>query len=95
MLAGGIGNICADQMQKARDRRRSEADQVGGPARTSVQKPVKEAQSMASASLDADPTSRPRSDNPEMERRCQEVIDRCWQLGDANLIRSSTTGARV
>ena len=20
-------------------------------------------------------------DNPEMERRCQEVIDRCWQLG--------------
>jgi phosphoribosylformylglycinamidine synthase len=23
-------------------------------------------------------------DNPEMERRCQEVIDRCWQLGDAN-----------
>ena len=25
-------------------------------------------------------------DNPEMERRCQEVIDRCWQLGDANPI---------
>jgi phosphoribosylformylglycinamidine synthase len=23
---------------------------------------------------------------PEMERRCQEVIDRCWQLGDANPI---------
>lgn len=21
-----------------------------------------------------------------MERRCQEVIDRCWQLGDANPI---------
>ncbi|MCB1922840.1 MAG: hypothetical protein KDJ27_03690, partial [Gammaproteobacteria bacterium] len=20
--------------------------------------------------------------NPEMERRCQEVIDRCWQRGD-------------
>ena len=20
-------------------------------------------------------------ENPEMERRCQEVIDRCWQLG--------------
>ena len=26
--------------------------------------------------------------NPEMERRCQEVIDRCWQLGDANPIVS-------
>ncbi len=26
--------------------------------------------------------------NPEIERRCQEVIDRCWQLGDANPIVS-------
>ncbi|CDF98328.1 Putative Phosphoribosylformylglycinamidine synthase [Avibacterium paragallinarum JF4211] len=25
-------------------------------------------------------------DNPEMERRCQEVIDRCWQMGDDNPI---------
>ena len=25
-------------------------------------------------------------ENPEMERRCQEVIDRCWQLGDENPI---------
>lgn len=25
-------------------------------------------------------------ENPEMERRCQEVIDRCWQLGDKNPI---------
>ena len=25
-------------------------------------------------------------DNPEMERRCQEVIDRCWALGDENPI---------
>ncbi|MEO0369532.1 MAG: phosphoribosylformylglycinamidine synthase, partial [Pseudomonadota bacterium] len=26
-------------------------------------------------------------DNPEMERRCQEVIDKCWQLGDENPIQ--------
>ena len=26
--------------------------------------------------------------NPEMERRCQEVIDRCWQLGEDNPIIS-------
>ena len=26
--------------------------------------------------------------NPEMQRRCQEVIDRCWALGDANPIVS-------
>lgn len=25
--------------------------------------------------------------NPEMERRAQEVIDRCWALGDDNPIR--------
>ncbi len=25
-------------------------------------------------------------DNPEMERRCQEVIDRCWQMGSDNPI---------
>ena len=25
-------------------------------------------------------------DNPEMERRCQEVIDRCWALEDKNPI---------
>jgi phosphoribosylformylglycinamidine synthase len=25
-------------------------------------------------------------ENPEMERRCQEVIDRCWQMGDSNPI---------
>src|SRR5690625_5521070 len=24
--------------------------------------------------------------NPEIERRCQEVIDRCWQLGERNPI---------
>jgi phosphoribosylformylglycinamidine synthase len=24
--------------------------------------------------------------NPEMQRRCQEVIDRCWQLGEHNPI---------
>ena len=24
--------------------------------------------------------------NPEIERRCQEVIDQCWQLGEENPI---------
>ena len=24
--------------------------------------------------------------NPEMQRRCQEVIDRCWQMGPNNPI---------
>jgi phosphoribosylformylglycinamidine synthase len=35
--------------------------------------------------LDFDSVQR---DNAEIERRCQEVIDRCWQLGGANPILS-------
>jgi len=44
------------------------------------------ASSMASAdgNEDLDFASVQRGGNPEMERRCQEVIDRCWQLGDNN-----------
>ncbi|MBW8371657.1 MAG: phosphoribosylformylglycinamidine synthase, partial [Thiobacillus sp.] len=37
------------------------------------------------ADLDFDSVQR---GNPEMERRAQEVIDRCWQLGDNNPILS-------
>ena len=46
------------------------------------------ASSMASgqSSEDLDFASVQR-DNPEMERRCQEVIDACWQLGDDNPIQ--------
>ena len=42
---------------------------------------------MATGQSDADlDFASVQRDNPEMERRCQEVIDRCWQLGDANPI---------
>src|SRR3954449_8105960 len=37
------------------------------------------------AELDFDSVQR---DNAEIERRAQEVIDRCWQLGEANPILS-------
>src|SRR5690606_38408363 len=45
------------------------------------------ASSMASgaSSEDLDFASVQRQ-NPEIERRCQEVIDRCWQLGEENPI---------
>ncbi len=45
------------------------------------------ASSMASGQSDADlDFASVQRDNPEMERRCQEVIDRCWQLGEYNPI---------
>ena len=34
-------------------------------------------------------------ENPEMERRCQEVIDRCWQLGETTRLPSSMTLVRA
>lgn len=45
------------------------------------------ASSMTSGQSDADlDFASVQRDNPEMERRCQEVIDACWQLGDNNPI---------
>lgn len=45
------------------------------------------ASSMASGSSSADlDFASVQRGNPELERRCQEVIDQCWQLGDSNPI---------
>ena len=52
---------------------------LGGGAASSM------AQGASAADLDFASVQR---DNAEMERRCQEVIDRCWALGDDNPIRS-------
>ena len=85
MLAGGIGNIRADHVQKGNHRRR----QTGGAGRPGDEyRPGGgAASSMASGQSDADlDFASVQRDNPEMERRCQEVIDRCWQLGDQNPI---------
>ena len=41
--------------------------------------------SSGSGDLDLDYASVQR-ENPEMERRCQEVLDRCWQEGSSNPI---------
>jgi phosphoribosylformylglycinamidine synthase len=46
------------------------------------------ASSMATGSSSADlDFASVQRDNPEMERRCQEVIDRCWQMGSENPIK--------
>lgn len=52
------------------------------------------ASSMASGQSDADlDFASVQRDNPEMERRCQEVIDRCWQLAMPTQSCLSTTSA--
>ncbi|MAX91502.1 MAG: phosphoribosylformylglycinamidine synthase [Pseudomonas sp.] len=87
MLAGGMGNIREDHVQKAEISVGGKLIVLGGPAML-IGLGGGAASSMAtgssSAALDFASVQR---DNPEMERRCQEVIDRCWQLGDKNPIK--------
>ncbi len=86
MLAGGIGNIRADHVQKGDIPPGAKLIVLGGPA-MNIGLGGGAASSMASGQSDADlDFASVQRDNPEMERRCQEVIDRCWQLGEANPI---------
>ncbi|MBB3324065.1 phosphoribosylformylglycinamidine synthase [Atlantibacter sp. RC6] len=86
MLAGGIGNIRADHVKKGEIPPGAKLIVLGGPA-MNIGLGGGAASSMASGQSDADlDFASVQRDNPEMERRCQEVIDRCWQLGDANPI---------
>ncbi|TNH04246.1 phosphoribosylformylglycinamidine synthase [Testudinibacter sp. TR-2022] len=86
MLAGGIGNIRGEHVQKGEIPVGAKLIVLGGPA-MNIGLGGGAASSMTSGKSkeDLDFASVQR-DNPEMERRCQEVIDRCWQLGDDNPI---------
>ncbi|MFK7831371.1 MAG: phosphoribosylformylglycinamidine synthase [Congregibacter sp.] len=86
MIAGGFGNISPDHVQKPEFEPGCALLVLGGPAML-IGLGGGAASSVASADgqEDLDFASVQRQ-NPEMERRCQEVIDRCWQLGDANPI---------
>ncbi len=88
MLAGGIGNIRAQHVHKADIPAGAAIVVLGGPAML-IGLGGGAASSMASGTSheELDFASVQRS-NAEMQRRCQEVIDACWALGDANPIRS-------
>ena len=86
MLAGGLGNIRDEHVQKREIIVGANLIALGGPA-MNIGLGGGAASSMASGqsaeSLDFASVQR---ENPEMERRCQEVIDKCWQLGEENPI---------
>ncbi|MBY6186124.1 phosphoribosylformylglycinamidine synthase [Marinobacter hydrocarbonoclasticus] len=86
MLAGGFGNIREEHVQKGEIPVGAKLIVLGGPA-MNIGLGGGAASSMASgqSSEDLDFASVQR-DNPEIERRCQEVIDRCWQMGEQNPI---------
>jgi phosphoribosylformylglycinamidine synthase len=87
MIAGGYGNIRAQHVEKRDIPMGGCLIVLGGPAML-IGLGGGAASSMASGSgnQDLDFASVQR-DNAEMERRCQEVIDQCWALGDDNPIR--------
>ncbi|OHE60381.1 MAG: phosphoribosylformylglycinamidine synthase, partial [Thiobacillus sp. GWE1_62_9] len=88
MLAGGVGSIRADHVDKKMLPTGTLLIQLGGPGML-IGLGGGAASSMDTganaADLDFDSVQR---GNPEMERRAQEVIDRCWQLGERNPILS-------
>ncbi|MBB2495623.1 phosphoribosylformylglycinamidine synthase [Aquipseudomonas ullengensis] len=87
MLAGGMGNIREDHVQKGEISVGAKLIVLGGPAML-IGLGGGAASSMATGASSADlDFASVQRDNPEMERRCQEVIDRCWQLGDNNPIK--------
>ncbi|MEK9714002.1 MAG: phosphoribosylformylglycinamidine synthase, partial [Thalassolituus sp.] len=86
MIAGGYGNIRDEHVQKGEIPVGACLIVLGGPA-MQIGLGGGAASSMASGQSNADlDFASVQRENPEMERRCQEVIDRCWQLGDTNPI---------
>jgi len=86
MIAGGIGNIRESHVQKGDIEVGAHLIVLGGPAML-IGLGGGAASSMTSGAGNEDlDFASVQRDNAEMERRCQEVIDQCWQLGERNPI---------
>ncbi|MDT3671675.1 MAG: phosphoribosylformylglycinamidine synthase [Aromatoleum sp.] len=88
MIAGGLGSIQAQQSHKIQFAPGTLLIQLGGPGML-IGLGGGAASSMATGTNTADlDFASVQRGNPEIQRRCQEVIDACWQRGDANPILS-------
>ena len=86
MLAGGYGNIKEEHIEQTEFDAGHKLVVLGGPAMLiGLGGGAASSMTSGSSSEDLDFASVQRQ-NPEMERRCQEVIDQCWQLGESNPI---------
>ncbi len=86
MLAGGMGNIRPAHVDKQRIPVGAAIVVLGGPAML-IGLGGGAASSLESGAIDADlDFASVQRDNPEMQRRCQQVIDACWAAGEANPI---------
>jgi len=88
MLAGGIGAVRPAHVQKAKVPEGAALVVLGGPAfLIGLGGGAASSLAQGASHEDLDFASVQR-DNAEVERRCQEVIDRCWGMGDGNPILS-------
>ena len=88
MIAGGLGSIQAQQTHKDEIPEGALLIQLGGPGMLiGLGGGAASSMDTGTNKSDLDFNSVQRG-NPEIERRAQEVIDRCWQLGEHNPIVS-------
>jgi phosphoribosylformylglycinamidine synthase len=86
MLAGGLGNVRRMHVEKAPVPVGAQLVVLGGPAMLiGLGGGAASSVGSGSSSAELDFASVQRG-NPEMQRRAQEVIDRCWALGEDNPI---------
>jgi phosphoribosylformylglycinamidine synthase len=88
MLAGGYGSIREQHIFKKTIPVGAKLIVLGGPAML-IGLGGGAASSLTSGESDAElDFASVQRDNPEIQRRCQEVIDRCWAMGEDNPIIS-------
>ena len=86
MIAGGMGNVRRDHVEKRDCPPGAKVVVLGGPSMLiGLGGGAASSVGAGTSSADLDFASVQRG-NPEMQRRAQEVIDRCWAQGDANPI---------
>ena len=86
MIAGGMGNIATDHVEKGEIEAGAQLICLGGPAMLIGLGGGAASSMAAGSSAESLDFASVQRGNPEMERRCQEVIDRCWQLREKNPI---------
>ena len=88
MIAGGLGNVRPPFAKKSRIQADAKLIVLGGPGLLiGLGGGAASSQAAGASSAELDFASVQR-DNAEMQRRCQQVIDSCVNLGDANPIQS-------
>ena len=86
MLAGGLGNIRAEHVAKGAINPGDKLVVLGGPAMLIGLGGGAASSMLSGAGQEELDYASVQRDNAEMQRRCQEVIDRCWALGADNPI---------